>query len=185
MPDIKAIPTQYHGYKFRSRLEARFAVFFDALNQGFRYEPEGYNLERGLNYLPDFFLDAGYFVEIKPYYPNAIEMRKAQLLAKQTKTKVYIFYGDLSLPVIDLKAQKRTGGFCALRFLPNGQVKDLMIPKFIKEKLTFIACPKKLKIQSEIESAILKGKQARFEFGETPKQASHQWMVSFLRKLRT
>jgi len=185
LPDIKAIPTQYKGYKFRSRLEARFAVFFDALNQGFRYEPEGYNLERGLNYLPDFFLDAGYFVEIKPYYPNAIEMRKAQLLAQQTKTKVYILYGDLSLPVIDLKAQKRTGGFCALRFLPNGQVKDLMIPKFIKEKLTFIACPKKLKIQSEIESAILKGKQARFEFGETPQQASTKWIDSFLKRLRT
>lgn len=185
MPNIKPIPTQYKGYKFRSRLEARFAVFFDALSQGFRYEPEGYNLERGLNYLPDFFLDAGYFVEIKPYYPNAIEMRKAMLLAQQTKTKVYILYGDLSLPVIDLKSQKRTGGFCALRFLPNGQVRDLMIPKLLKEKLTFIACPKKLKIQGEIEAAILKGKQARFEFGETPQQASPKWIASFLKRLRT
>ena len=112
-------------------------------------------------------------------------MRKAQLLAQQTTTKVYILYGDLSLPVIDLKSIKRTSGFCALRFLPNGQVKDLMIPKLLKGKLTFIACPKKLKIQSEIESAILKGKQARFEFGETPKQASPQWIASFLRKLRS
>ena len=27
---IKAIPTEYKGYRFRSRLEARWAVFFDA-----------------------------------------------------------------------------------------------------------------------------------------------------------
>ena len=32
--DIKPIETYYNGYKFRSRLEARVAVFFDAL--GFR-----------------------------------------------------------------------------------------------------------------------------------------------------
>ena len=29
--DINAIETYYNGYKFRSRLEARWAVFFDAL----------------------------------------------------------------------------------------------------------------------------------------------------------
>jgi hypothetical protein len=28
---IVAIPTRYKGYHFRSRLEARWAVFFDAL----------------------------------------------------------------------------------------------------------------------------------------------------------
>ena len=29
MSDIKAIETYYKGYRFRSRLEARWAVFFD------------------------------------------------------------------------------------------------------------------------------------------------------------
>ena len=28
---MKAIETEYNGYRFRSRLEARWAVFFDAL----------------------------------------------------------------------------------------------------------------------------------------------------------
>lgn len=28
---MKAIETRYKGYRFRSRLEARWAVFFDAL----------------------------------------------------------------------------------------------------------------------------------------------------------
>ena len=30
MREIKAIETVYKGYRFRSRLEARWAVFFDA-----------------------------------------------------------------------------------------------------------------------------------------------------------
>jgi len=51
---IKPIETFYHGYRFRSRLEARWAVFFDALNVRFEYEPEGFDLGNGEYYLPDF-----------------------------------------------------------------------------------------------------------------------------------
>lgn len=41
---IKAIETEYKGYRFRSRLEARWAVFFDALGVEWVYEPEGFDL---------------------------------------------------------------------------------------------------------------------------------------------
>jgi len=41
---IKTIQTAYKGYKFRSRLEARWAVFFDAFPLKWEYEPEGYDL---------------------------------------------------------------------------------------------------------------------------------------------
>jgi len=34
--DIKAIETEYDGHRFRSRLEARWAVFFNAV--GLTYE---------------------------------------------------------------------------------------------------------------------------------------------------
>lgn len=51
---IQAIQTTYQGYKFRSRLEARWAVFFDALGLKWEYEPEGFQLPGGLQYLPDF-----------------------------------------------------------------------------------------------------------------------------------
>lgn len=47
------IQTRYKGYNFRSRLEARWAVFFDALGLAWEYEPEGFQLEAGW-YLPDF-----------------------------------------------------------------------------------------------------------------------------------
>lgn len=40
MSDIKPIETIYNGYRFRSRLEARWAVFFDALGVEYQYEPE-------------------------------------------------------------------------------------------------------------------------------------------------
>jgi hypothetical protein len=41
---IKAIETRYKGYRFRSRLEARWAVFFDALGVEWEYEKEGFDL---------------------------------------------------------------------------------------------------------------------------------------------
>ena len=54
--DIKPIETVYNGYRFRSRLEARWAVFFDACKVDWEYEPEGYDLGNGMWYLPDFLL---------------------------------------------------------------------------------------------------------------------------------
>lgn len=54
---IRAIETHYNGYRFRSRLEARWAVFFDALGLKWEYEPEGFQLPSGY-YLPDFKIRA-------------------------------------------------------------------------------------------------------------------------------
>lgn len=51
---FQAIDTYYNGYKFRSRLEARWAVFFDALGVKYEYEPDGFKLPSGKCYLPDF-----------------------------------------------------------------------------------------------------------------------------------
>lgn len=56
MSILKAINTEYKGYRFRSRLEARWAVFFDACGVEWEYEPEGYDLGDGIYYLPDFLL---------------------------------------------------------------------------------------------------------------------------------
>lgn len=53
---MKAIETKYAGHRFRSRLEARWAVFFDAAGIEWTYEPQGYEFEDGTRYLPDFLL---------------------------------------------------------------------------------------------------------------------------------
>lgn len=67
---IKPIETYYNGYRFRSRLEARWAVFFDAAGIKYQYEPEGYRYtdfdDNEYFYLPDFYLpDAKVYVEVK------------------------------------------------------------------------------------------------------------------------
>lgn len=63
---IKPIETKYNGYRFRSRLEARWAVFFDALKIRYQYEVEGFDID-GVRYLPDFYLpDHNVWLEIKP-----------------------------------------------------------------------------------------------------------------------
>ena len=67
MPFPLPIPTTYHGYRFRSRLEARWAVYFDVLGARWEYEKEGFNVN-GTWYLPDFYLvDLECFVEVKPH----------------------------------------------------------------------------------------------------------------------
>lgn len=77
----KAIQTRYKGHHFRSRLEARWAVFFDAVGVRWEYEKEGYDLSasarENLNcegigwYLPDFWLpDYNAWIEIKAEIPT-------------------------------------------------------------------------------------------------------------------
>ena len=65
----KVIQTFYNGYHFRSRTEARWAVFFDAIGFGYQYEPEGFVFYVGnekVTYLPDFFInDFDLYIEIK------------------------------------------------------------------------------------------------------------------------
>lgn len=51
----KPIETVYAGCRFRSRLEARWAVFFDRLGIEWEYEPQGFEGDYG-RYLPDFRL---------------------------------------------------------------------------------------------------------------------------------
>lgn len=84
---IKAIETRYKGYRFRSRLEARWAVYFDALELEWEYEPEGFDLGNGEYYLPDFRINCGhgkFYFEVKAkdgFSPKA-KRKKAYLAGK-------------------------------------------------------------------------------------------------------
>ncbi len=62
---INAIETRYAGCRFRSRLEARWAVFFDTLGVKWEYEPQGFKVDDNC-YLPDFWLpETETWVEVK------------------------------------------------------------------------------------------------------------------------
>lgn len=89
---MKAIQTTYRGYRFRSRVEARYAVFFDALGLKWEYEKQGYALPSG-PYLPDFWIrEMDCWVEIKGEEPTSREKRLAQELSEEHKTCV-LFHG--------------------------------------------------------------------------------------------
>lgn len=51
--NLTPIQTRYKGYLFRSRLESRWAVYFDLLGLTWQYEPEGFRMG-SVCYLPDF-----------------------------------------------------------------------------------------------------------------------------------
>ena len=86
---IYPIETSYKGYRFRSRIEARWAVFFDHLNIDWEYEKEGYELGDLGRYLPDFWLNNvgfaggshGMFIEIKSITPSEKEVKKLDKVA--------------------------------------------------------------------------------------------------------
>lgn len=93
-PAFRAINTRYKGYNFRSRLEARWAVFFDHLGIRWDYEPEGFELGNGLRYLPDFWLpDVGLWVEVKPGALDTPAREKAWRLALNTGHPVFVTHG--------------------------------------------------------------------------------------------
>lgn len=65
---IAPIETSYGGCRFRSRLEARWAVFFDSLRIPWQYEPEGYVVDH-VPYLVDFYLpEHQLYLEMKPAF---------------------------------------------------------------------------------------------------------------------
>lgn len=88
---VKAIETIYKGYRFRSRLEARWAVFLDDLGVEWQYEVEGFELPDGSKYLPDFHINEqglytpgkhtyGPWLEVKGECPTKREVEKMELL---------------------------------------------------------------------------------------------------------
>lgn len=91
---IKAIPTEYKGFLFRSRLEARWAVWFDEMNLEYEYETEGWEVAAGVWYLPDFRLET-MWVEIKHKFDDdASAVDKMGLLVAGVRVPGVIVYGD-------------------------------------------------------------------------------------------
>lgn len=94
--DVKWLPTKYRGVVFRSRLEARWAAYFDLLGLPWQYEPKAFRLPSG-TYLPDFYLPAPYdfFVEVKPTRAAVEEARLVELSASE-KRPVFCVCGNPS-----------------------------------------------------------------------------------------
>jgi hypothetical protein len=99
MSELKAIETVYHGYRFRSRLEARWGVFFDTIGVPWEYEKEGFDLGVAGWYLPDFWLpEQRCWIEIKPVEPDGDTHKKLHALAQASGFDAYCFFGQIPLP---------------------------------------------------------------------------------------
>jgi len=122
--DIKPIETRYAGCRFRSRLEARWAVFMDELGVPYAYEPEAYNLD-GMAYLPDFWLPRQEcWVEVKPILCSLSdrEFELCRRLAKATDRLVFMVTHEL-WPITKTKAGEVTEGFVWVA--PDGSSGDM------------------------------------------------------------
>jgi hypothetical protein len=101
---LRAIETRYKGYRFRSRTEARWAVFFDYLGLNWEYEKEGFQLPSGTCYLPDFWVESRWWLEVKGQMPEEMdpEFLLCQELAEATGTEVLLVAGTPSLDQVVL-----------------------------------------------------------------------------------
>lgn len=92
---LTSIETRYAGCRFRSRLEARWARFFDHLQIRWQYEPQGIvapdrlNLDGGgeAAYLPDFWLpELDMWAEVKGTWTQADARRFLSTAAHLSET---------------------------------------------------------------------------------------------------
>lgn len=190
---IKAIETVYNGYKFRSRLEARWAVFFDALGVKYEYEAEGYDLGHLGYYLPDFEITLpdglSLFCEIKPDNfiefgsKDSREITKYKHLVNETKKPLLVVTGtpDYRAYFLLTPGEDENSGGQPVCFLRHGKYFENVFCQEIfpfveirqsKNMVRFYFDVERKNSMSlfglELVYAISRAKRARFEHGETP-----------------
>jgi len=99
MTRIKAIPTNYRGILFRSKLEAEWAKYFDSIDLKWVYEVEGYQISDDIYYLPDFWLpDCKTFFEVKGIIDEQ-DLNKIKNLARAVAPKgIMVAIGRTQVP---------------------------------------------------------------------------------------
>jgi len=166
---LKAIETRYRGYRFRSRLEARWAVYFDTIGLRWEYEPQGFKFACG-PYLPDFWLpQVEMWAEVKPVEFTSEEMARVCALATESRHPVLMLVGVPDLipywahegdypddhdcpPTMDYilsNGYLDEGRFFGSTGMSRGERID---PRFF----------------SDVARAVEAARSARFEHGETP-----------------
>lgn len=144
---IRPIETRAYGCRFRSRTEARWAVFLTEASFDWRYEPEGAALEAGA-YLPDFEVTANgvtIYLEVKPPVNDTDDPRWAELARRSGRM------------VFTVRGLHRPGDHCerahsARVWHPDGSVADVH----------------RLWQGEQYERAWVAANSARFEHGEQP-----------------
>lgn len=194
---IRAIETRYKGHRFRSRTEARWAVFMDCLGVEWEYEREGYELPHG-KYLPDFWLPVQEsFFEVKGEGITDRESRLAWDLCEASQRDVFVVCGPpnasrhpqadafISVVLDDSEGQPTTvlsGGYrwatcvyCGFVMIVRDEVSW---PRFwwdrgSLERRCCFDCGKWSFDSVRIYDAYRAASSSRFEFGESGLTAKH------------
>jgi hypothetical protein len=169
---IKPIETQYKNYRFRSRLEARYAVFFDKMGIEFEYEKEGFDLGELGYYLPDFWLPypedktygyhlrgSGHWLEVKALKPTDEEILKLLELSKLTNHSGILVFGPPGKN--SHYVTHRNGGhqFVDVNFVCPEEKRG-------EFALSMICC--RFTNNTDVHTGINAALSARFEHGEKP-----------------
>lgn len=169
MKAIRAIPTQYNGYTFRSRLEARWAVYLDSQYIKWEYEKEGYDLGSLGWYLPDFwFPQVDMWGEVKGKKFTQKEILKCEALHEVTGYPCLFLQGmpDFYVYYATDHSDYLVGdhhGYCfdEHRFYSNcgGNYSKYPDPCDVSDGMKAMFS----------EHAIINARSARFEHGEKPR----------------
>lgn len=167
MGRVKAIETSYAGCRFRSRLEARWAVVLDHLEIPWEFEPQGYDLPSG-KYLPDFRIPGPngkpFFVEIKGPVPNTHEFEVATEINLYVAPLV-IFSGD-----IPRRRGDGTAWVCAPVAGEGRMVTEWEWSMTTPEEALIFGGSHQFPPNGELDGwdeALTAGRSARFEHGES------------------
>lgn len=185
----KVIETKYKGFRFRSRTEARWAIFLDVIEIPYEYEKEGYDLGSEY-YLPDFWVPAwDSFIEIKGTKPTEEEIEKVVKLHKNTGKRVLLISGQPWPHEYRIRSFGFDPGFD--EELPDGYMQFMQCRRSDNIFLVFVdnndlqyagltighpnvdpecgGCSDRYPmIHDKIEKAFHKAREARFEHGEMP-----------------
>lgn len=155
---IKTIETEYNGTKFRSRLEARWALFFEWNKIEYYYEKEGYETPYGF-YVPDFYLPnvcvhredekykLGVMFEVKP---ENFELENHKHLGWVCEKLEIAGIYSIGLPVDEWRNEKgleclvqnssTEGNDYPMMFLPHCE--NCNITKITYPESNYLFCPK-------------------------------------------
>lgn len=177
---IKPIETLYNGYRFRSRLEARWAVFFDVIGLKYEYEVEGYKIEGSevneIRYLPDFYipsLDRWFEIKAKPL--SEYEMKKCEEFCFCKDNKNIKFSVLIGSPE-PIRVNKFSGIMEYVWEWPSEKYPEnvrILAPDELSEKEYYSRFVRGLWVvpnvtEEQLTIAATVARQARFEFGEVP-----------------
>ena len=130
---IEAIPTEYRGVLFRSRLEAKWAEFFTILGIAWEYEPKALP-----GWIPDFLVAGWWLAEVKPVSLTSMAIVEEPEIQKAIRPYDTLLLGDGPGDALGVLVRRRADGSVFPRYLmadirrlpPDLVAVNLMMPGY-------------------------------------------------------